>query len=130
MPIAIIISGRYLGQIFKLPGRRKQFFQISIPHIISIRAQDDEVIFGFSLFFVFLIAIAFVDGQGASSILKSRFGPSLGQFNSLCVLSAFATIAATILLYMTTRGLGRLRRRADPSARERDRLIDELSRGE
>ncbi len=50
MPIAIIISGRYLGQLFKLPGRRKQFFQISIPHVISIRAQDDEVIFGFSLF--------------------------------------------------------------------------------
>jgi hypothetical protein len=127
MPIAIIVSGRYLGQLFRLPGRRRQFFQVSIPHVISIRAQDDEVIFGFSLFFIFLVGIAFTDGKNASSMLKSHFGPSLGQFNSLCVLSALATLMAAIFLYVVTRGVGRLRRRTDTAAQERDRLISDLS---
>jgi hypothetical protein len=126
-PIALIISGRYLGQLFKLPGRRKQFFQISIPRVISIRAQDDEVIFGFSLFFIFLVSIGFADGKNASSVLKSKFGPSLGQFNSLCVLSALGALMAAILLYAVTRSLSSLRRRTDSIAQERDQLIRNLS---
>lgn len=63
-PIEIIISGRYFGQLFRLPGRRRQFFQVSIPRVMSIGAQHDEVIFGFSLFFIFLVGIAFADGKG------------------------------------------------------------------
>lgn len=127
-PIAIIVSGRYLGQLFKLPGRRKQFFQISIPRIICVRAQDDEVILGFSVFFVFLVSIGFVGGKSAPSMLQSDFGASLGQFNSICVLSALGTLMAAILLYVMTRGLGHLRRRADSTAQERDQIIKQLPR--
>lgn len=126
-PIAVIFSGKWLGRLFKLPGRRKEYFQFSIPHVIYIKAMNDEVMLGFSLYIVFMVSIAWTDGKNAPVMLKSKFGANLGQFDSICVLSALGSLLAALSLFLLTAGLSRLRRRTDVIAKERDELVRKVS---
>ncbi|WP_214103715.1 hypothetical protein [Acrocarpospora catenulata] len=127
MPIAIIISGRFIAELMKLSGRRTYFFQIKIPRFIGIFAKDDEVVFGFGAFIVTLLTVGLVGGRGSYEMFRERFGLDLGQFTSTCVLSALTTVAITTVILLANRAAGALRRKTDPTLQEHQQMIEDLA---
>jgi hypothetical protein len=128
MPIAVIVSGKLITQLLRIPGQRGQSFQIKIPYLIALKAHNDEVILGFTLFIAALATTGFVAGRAVYRIFSAGFGIDPGQFNSLCIFSAFLSVVISGLVFALTRLAGQLRRRSDPVLREYDRTIDELAR--
>ena len=51
MPIAVIVSGKFLAHIptFELTGQDEQQFGVKVPGVIHLVAASDEVVFGFAL---------------------------------------------------------------------------------
>ena len=128
MPIAVIIGGKLLAQVLKLNVRSTQLFRIAIPRMFEIKATDSEVIMGFTGFIITLVFIAVPAGPKAYNLFRTQFGVDPGHFNSLCVLSSFATVIWTFALYLLLLLTGKLREATpDPIATEHEELIDRLS---
>lgn len=125
MPIAVIIAGKFLSQIIKLEARSKQLFKIQIKSMLLVQATDDEVIFGFTGFFITLLPIGILTGPTAYNFFRIQFGVDPGQFNSLCILSAFTTIVWSFFIFLFNKIL---RPPKDAVFKERDKLIEDLSR--
>src|SRR5688500_8373310 len=98
MPISVIIGGKLLAQVLKLNVRSTQLFKITIPRLFIIQATDSEVIMGFTGFIITLVLIAVPAGPTAYAMFVKQFGVDPGHFNSLCVLSSFATVMWTFAL--------------------------------
>lgn len=100
MPIAVIVSGKLLSKRVQLRVKSEQLFSINLLYILRIRAQDDEVILGFTGFIVILLLVGLVAGPQSYTVVKSNFGIDPGQFNSVCLMSSFLTVACTLMLYI------------------------------
>jgi hypothetical protein len=125
MPIAVIITGKLLALILKLPVQSKQAFYIRVPPLLTLRADNEEVIWGFIGFFVTLVSMGVIFGKSAYALFKDRFGVDPGHFNALCVFSSLTAVVISVALYLLIRGLGRLPR--DDIAAEHERLIESLT---
>jgi hypothetical protein len=129
MPIAVIISGQFLSQPFKLPVDSNQSFGVPIPKILNLKAIGGEAVLGFASFIITLLATALIGGKGAYLMFVNRFGVDPGHFNSLCVLSSFLTVMWTFALWLLTLLVAKAHRQApDPVTVKRDELINELSK--
>lgn len=129
MPISTIIGGKLLAQVLKVQFRSTQLFKLSIPRMFTVQASDNEVILGFTGFIITLVAIALPVGPRAYNIFRSQFGIDPGQFNSLCVLSAFADVTWTFALFLLLFLAGKVKSATpDPISVERDKLIDKLAK--
>jgi hypothetical protein len=127
MPISVIVSGKLITQLLRIPGQRGQSFQIKIPLLINLRAQNDEVILGITLFIVTLATTGLVAGKAVYQVFSAGFGIDPGQFNALCIFSSFISVLLSSFLLVLTRLTGVLRRKSDPVLREYDKRIDELA---
>lgn len=128
MPIAVIVSGKIVGTLLKMPRQHKQFFRIPIPRVLNLEARGDEVVFGFVAFFLNFLAIAMPAGKPAYRMFVDRFGPDPGQFNALCILASFTAVATSLLLVLIARGTALLRSRTDGTVREHGRLVEKIAR--
>jgi hypothetical protein len=125
MPIAVIVSGHLLSQIFRLQRPdQQQYFRIPIPRFIEIRADGDSVILGFTGFFITLLILSTLSGKAIYGIFKEQFGIDPGQFNALCVFSALSTVLWSAILYLILRS--RIRN-AEALAVEHSSLIEKAS---
>ncbi|WP_146175133.1 hypothetical protein [Umezawaea tangerina] len=126
-PIAIIVAGKLATQVVRLPGQRGQLFQIKIPALITMRASGQEVTLGFAVFILCLACTGFFAGKGVYHVFVDGFGIDPGQFNVLCVFSAFLSVALTSFLLVVVRVAGHLRGRSESAAkREYEAKIEEL----
>ena len=100
MSIAVIVSGKLLASRFRLGSHTRQKFRIPIPGVLNVEASGDEVIFGFVGFFITFLFIGLLGGPRAYEILVRQLGIDPGQFNALCMLSSFATVLWTTVLYL------------------------------
>lgn len=124
MPIAVIVSGKLLSQRFKLASGSTQIFRISIIGLFEIRADDDEVILGFSGFFVTLFLVAIIAGKLIYERFKLQFGLDPGQFNCLCIFSSFATVVWSFALYLLA---GATKGPMGPVRNEHAELIEKIT---
>src|SRR5258708_2449024 len=60
LAIAVITSGKLLSKTIKLTEGSKQLFRISLPRVLTVQAADDEVILGFTGFFITFLSIGFL----------------------------------------------------------------------
>ena len=126
MPIAVIVSGQFLGQPLKMNLEKDQRFVIPLK-IFRLEAINSQVTFGFAGFIITLLAIGFSGGLKAYGVFKSEFGIDPGQFNSLCILSSFVTVMWSFALWLIVLLVRNIRQRSpDPVSVERDRLIEQL----
>lgn len=132
MPIAIIVSGKFIAHIptFKLTGQEDQMFGVKLPGVISFVAKGDEVVFGFALFISEFFIIALVAGHAIYKLVESDFGINLGQFNAICAFSAFSSVLLSGVVLLGLAISGKIRRRSDPILQEHATELDNLSRGE
>lgn len=126
MPTAVVMSGKFLSQAFKLSGDASQHFVIPIPPFFRVEARNHEVTLGLGAFILTLLAVGLVAGRFAYQVFRTQFGIDPGHFNSLCILSSFLTVAWAILLYvllvvLRSGGVG------DEAVKEHAELIDDLS---
>jgi hypothetical protein len=99
MPIAVIISGKLLAKPIRLSVTSKQNFEIPL-RILTMRATGGEVVLGFTSFIVMLLLVGVFFGQAAYALVKTNFGIDPGQFNALCMLSSFISVAISFLIFI------------------------------
>lgn len=99
MPISVIITGKLLAKPIKFSVTSKQVFQIPL-RILIIQATGGEVVLGFTGFIITLFILGVADGPDAYALVKTNFGIDPGQFNSLCMLSSFITVAWSFALFL------------------------------
>lgn len=128
MPIAVIVSGKLLAQVLKIPRQQKQLFQIKIPGVLTVRAQNDEVVIGFALFLCTFFITALIAGRGVYQLFVDRFGIDLGQFTSLCVFCSFQAVLFSSLTLVGTRVLSKYRQATDSIVKERDAIVESIAR--
>jgi len=125
MPIAVIVSGHFLSQVFRLNrSRNPQFFRIPIPRVIEIRADGDSVLLGFSGFLITLFLVAVLAGKAVYELFKMQFGIDPGQFNALCIFSSLATVLWSSVVFLIRRGPIK---ETQELTQEHDRLIEQVT---
>ena len=126
LPIAIIISGKFLTRPVSLKVNSKQLFKLSFG-ILKIQATDEEVILGFAGFIITLFISAMYGGKDIYEAVKSGFGIDPGHFNSLCIFSSFSMVLWSCFLFivigLSSSIFGYFKPR---ELRERDDLIEKL----
>lgn len=126
LPIAIIVSGKFLTKPVSFSVNSKQLFKIEIG-ILTIQATDEEVILGFAGFIITLFASAMYSGKGVYELVKAGFGIDPGQFNSLCIFSSFSMVVwSCALLIITELAKHLFSGPRDKEMVERDKLIEQL----
>jgi len=126
---SIVFGGQWLARCLHLPRDPKAKFTISIPRVLTIEATGHEVGLGFTGFIATLLVISMSAGAQAYQLTKDRLGVDLGQFNSLCVLSAFTMLVwSSLVLILIVQPwkspdplLEKQRQRLDRVDRESDR---------
>lgn len=127
-PISIIVSGKLLGQLFKLTGQGQQWFQVSIPGVIRLRASGAEAVLGFVLFICNLLLVGLTaNSQRIDHLFTQDFGSNLGSANSLVVFCALLSVGVSALVLILTKLFSISRRKSDPILAEHDRLITGLA---
>jgi hypothetical protein len=127
-PISIIMSGKLLGQLIKLTGQRQQWFQLSIPGVVKLRAVGAEAVLGFVLYICDLLLVGLAVGaQRIDQIFSRNFGSQLGPANALIVFCALLSVAVSAFIWLLTRAVGARQRRSDPVLEEHDRIISGLT---
>lgn len=126
LPIAIIVSGKFLTKPIFFSVNTKQLFKIEIG-ILKIQATDEEVILGFAGFIITLFVSAMYGGKDVYELVKGRFGIDPGQFNSLCIFSSFSMVVWSCALFFIIE-LARhfLSGPREKELIERDKLIEKL----
>jgi hypothetical protein len=99
MAISVIICGKFLAQRIRLSVRSRQIFRIPLV-ILHISATDDEVILGFTGLIITLALTGSAFGKQGHLFFVDRFGIDPGQFNSLCILSAFLAVVWSFALFL------------------------------
>jgi hypothetical protein len=122
--VAIILGGQWLANCLNIPRTPKALFRIPLPGFFTVEARGNEVGLGITGFVLTLLSIALPAGKEAYAIVKERIGVDLGQFNSLCVLSAFITLVWTFLIYLL---LKRPWSGPDPLLEEQQRRLENIS---
>jgi hypothetical protein len=125
MPIAVIISGVLLSKPFRLQVEAEQQFRLPIPTIFKLQATGGEVILGFAGFIITLLPVSLIGGQAMYAFFRLQFGIDPGQFNSLCILSSFITVAWSVVLWLIHRARTSI---PDPVSMKRDEQIIEVSK--
>ena len=128
LPIAIIVSGKFLTKSVNFAVNTKQLFKIEFG-ILKIQATDEEVILGFAGFIITLFVSGIYGGKDVYELVKGRFGIDPGQFNSLCIFSSFSMVVWSCFLFFITE----LARHFFSEPREKefieqDKLIEYLSK--
>lgn len=127
MPIAIIVGGRLYSRVFYLGGTSRQLFRIRVPPILDVSATDDEVILGFTGLILCLLFVGLPLGPIAYTLIKRQFGIDPGQFDSLCVFSAFLNVALATTTFFIR---GQARRPApDSTTAEYQKVLKDVSIG-
>jgi hypothetical protein len=99
LPASIIISGKFFAAI--APSMRVATGIFKIPlYILVLEANKDEVIFGFSTFFLTLVLLGVTGGESAATFISSHFGFEIGQFRTLCLGSGLLTVIWTGALWL------------------------------
>jgi hypothetical protein len=120
--VAIIVSGKLLASAF--PGRRLPGQSLRLPlFIMNFQAENDEVIFGMTSFILTLLLTAFLGGPDFYFLFVKRFGLDAGQFNTLCIASAFFSVIWSASLYVLT---ARLSRPADAYGAEHEEMLKKI----
>ena len=129
MAISVIVGGKFLAPYLRITVKTEQLFRITIWRVLTIQSTGDEVILGFSGFIVTLLLIGFPMGNSAYVVFKHNFGLDPGQFNALCILSAFVTVLWTFMLYVGVQFYNLVLRK-NPSAltREHEQLIERIAK--
>lgn len=126
MPVAVIVSGQFLGQPLKMQLDKDQRFVIPL-RIFRLEAINSQVTLGFAGFIITLLAIGFSGGLRAYIMFRNQFGIDPGQFNSLCILSSFVTVMWSSALWLIVLLINKVKRASpDPVSQKRDELINEL----
>jgi hypothetical protein len=102
LPTCVIIAGRYLAQIFPLPGVTGVVLRIRL-FVFNIEANNEEVILGFTGFILTFGFVSLSDGDGFYKYAALKFGIDPGQFHLLCFSSAVLTVAWSVTLWRLTR---------------------------
>lgn len=126
LPIAIIVSGKFLTKPVSFTVNSKQLFKIEIG-ILKIQATDEEVILGFAGFIITLFISAMYGGKDVYEVVKGGFGIDPGQFNSLCIFSSFSMVLWSCVLFLTIE-IARyiFQGGKEKEIEERDQLIERL----
>jgi hypothetical protein len=98
--VAIILGGQWLAQCLNLSKRSDAFFRVPLPGIFRVEARGNEVGIGLTAFVAVFLLIALPAGEQAYSVVRTRIGIDLGQFDSLCVLSAFVTLVTSFVVFL------------------------------
>jgi hypothetical protein len=129
MPISVIVAGILLAKRFKLSGKTRNILRVPIPPVLVLEATGDAVILGFIGFILTLCLLALLDGPDAYLIVKVRFGVDPGQFDALCMLSAFGTVVWAVILTLLLMLLTQIGIQSqDPTAKTYAQRIDTLNR--
>jgi hypothetical protein len=102
MPISVVVGGKLLAHNLGVPISEvdADFFDIRIPLFIRIRATRSQVILGFTSFIITFLFLGFCAGKVIYEHFKDNFGINPGQWNSLCITSAFSTVAWTFAVFL------------------------------
>jgi hypothetical protein len=122
--VAIIFGGHWLSNCLNITKTPNALFRIPIPGFFTVEARGNEVGLGITGFVITLLSITVPAGPSAYAMVQKNIGIDLGQFNSLCVLSAFVTLVWTFLVYMLVK---RPWGSPDPLVEEQKRRLDEIS---
>ncbi|GAB3411887.1 hypothetical protein [Flindersiella endophytica] len=133
--VSVIVSGRILAGVLRLPRRTQKdklrpdsFLGIRLPGLIRLQARGDEVVFGFVALILVLSALGLLSGPAAYAMFVTRFGVDPGQFPALCVLSSFASVVLSTLLWTLVEIGGQVLHRTDPIVDEHREVVQELVR--
>jgi hypothetical protein len=99
MPIAVIVSGKFLSSVFPMANGKSQLFKISLK-ILVIQANNDEVTLGFAGFMITLVVVALTGGANFYHFTAQRFGVDPGQFNTLCFASALFCVVWSAFIWL------------------------------
>ena len=81
------------------------------------------MVLGFTSFFITFVAVGFLGGKPLYDLFTADFGIYPGQWNGLCILSAFFSVCWTWLIFLFLLCQYAFRRQNT----ERDSIIDQLS---
>ncbi|WP_385880418.1 hypothetical protein [Umezawaea endophytica] len=128
-PVAVIIAGKLAAQGLRLSGQNGQLFQVKIPAVVTIRASNQEVTFGFTFYLICLLVAGLGAGRTIHQLFVERFGVDPGQFTSLCVFSSLMAITSSALMLAVIRLSNRVRSRSERALKEKYRkVLEELKR--
>lgn len=133
-PMAIIFSGKFLNQwlgtnfyIIDDGDSPNDNIKIKIPGIMTLTALKSELYFGFALFIILLFLIGMCCGKSAYRYFVAQFGIDPGQWNAICVLSAFLSVLLSFSAFLVYRFFFQLR--GDINVK-RDEVISKLMQRE
>lgn len=96
--IAIIISGKLLAKRMPLGFLDEDIFDINIG-LLKLKSRGDEVSLGFIAFIFHLCCFIMFGGKSTYIFFKLQSGIDVGQWNSLCIMSSFASILLAFIFY-------------------------------
>jgi NAD-dependent oxidoreductase involved in siderophore biosynthesis len=119
MAIGVIISGRFLSQLFKLSGSDQDLFTIRFWPIFTIRAVGQDVSLGLAGFVMTLAMVGFLMGENVQQMMLLKFGIAAPQFSCLSLVSSLITVCWSFALYVCVH----YRNRRDTTAMIHDAMI-------
>lgn len=96
--IAIIISGKLLAKRMPLGFFNDDVFDINLG-LLKLKSRGDEVSLGFIVFIFHLCVFIIFGGKPIYTFFKTQAGIDIGQWNSLCIVSSFASILLAFIFY-------------------------------
>lgn len=99
LPIAVIVTGKLLSKPINLGSDSKQVLKIPLK-IISLEANDGEVILGFACLLIIIFIVAMTGGQEVQELVKVKFGVDPGQFHSICFFSSLISVVCSFILFV------------------------------
>jgi hypothetical protein len=97
--ISIIISGKFAAKIIRIGLSGDDQFLINLIWL-KLKSTKDEVVLGFAFFIVAFVIVFILGGEGAYDFFKKHSGLDIGQWNSLCVMSALLCASFCFILYL------------------------------
>ena len=97
--IAVIISGRFIARFIEFRSNRDDFFSLNL-WIFQIAAHRAEIILGLTFFIIMLLLVGFIGGAALYEMVHVSFGVNLGQFNTLCFISALLLLLGSFTVYI------------------------------
>jgi lipid-A-disaccharide synthase-like uncharacterized protein len=100
MAIGVILSGRFLSQLFKLTGSDQDIFAIRFWPIFTISAVGQDVSLGLAGFVMTLAIVGFMMGENVQQMMLLKFGIEAPQFSCISLVSSLITVCWSFLLYV------------------------------
>jgi hypothetical protein len=97
--ISVIVAGKLMCRMAARSISSDDRFVINF-FVFRISAKGDEVLFGFLIFLLVLLAVIFFGGRSAYEMFRDHSGIDIGQWNSICVLASLLSVMIASLIFL------------------------------